>query len=46
VRQKLSEGRPATVGQASRMPGVTPAAISILIVHLKKRSLNAKARVA
>jgi tRNA uridine 5-carboxymethylaminomethyl modification enzyme len=37
VRQKLSQTRPATVGQASRIPGVTPAAISILLVHLKKR---------
>ena len=46
VRQKLAEARPVTVGQASRMPGVTPAAISILLVHLKKRSLKARARVA
>ena len=30
---------PATVGQAGRIPGVTPAAVSILLVHLKKRSL-------
>jgi tRNA uridine 5-carboxymethylaminomethyl modification enzyme len=36
VRQKLSDLRPATLGQASRVPGVTPAAISILIVHLKR----------
>jgi tRNA uridine 5-carboxymethylaminomethyl modification enzyme len=46
VRQKLAEARPATVGQASRMPGLTPAAISILLVHLKKRSLKDRARVA
>jgi tRNA uridine 5-carboxymethylaminomethyl modification enzyme len=46
VRQKLAEARPATVGQASRTPGVTPAAISILLVHLKKRSLKDRARVA
>jgi len=45
VRQKLAEARPATVGQASRMPGVTPAAISILLVHLKKRSMKDRARV-
>ena len=38
VRQKLSEQRPETVGQASRISGVTPAAISLLLVHLKKRS--------
>ena len=37
VRQKLAAARPATVGQASRVPGVTPAAISILLVHLKRR---------
>ncbi|MDP1605313.1 MAG: tRNA uridine-5-carboxymethylaminomethyl(34) synthesis enzyme MnmG [Rhodocyclaceae bacterium] len=36
VRQKLAQQRPQTVGQASRMQGVTPAAISILLVHLKK----------
>jgi tRNA uridine 5-carboxymethylaminomethyl modification enzyme len=46
VRQKLGEARPATVGQASRVPGVTPAAISLLLVHLKKRTLKDKARVA
>ena len=37
VRQKLSRHRPATLGQASRVSGVTPAAISLLLVHLKKR---------
>jgi tRNA uridine 5-carboxymethylaminomethyl modification enzyme len=36
VRQKLLETRPATIGQASRVPGVTPAALSILVVHLKR----------
>ena len=36
VRQTLSRLRPATLGQASRMSGVTPAAISLLLVHLKK----------
>ncbi|HVY81689.1 MAG TPA: tRNA uridine-5-carboxymethylaminomethyl(34) synthesis enzyme MnmG [Steroidobacteraceae bacterium] len=46
VRQKLAEVQPATVGQAARIPGVTPAAISILLVHLKKRSLAAHTRVA
>ncbi|MDH3713334.1 MAG: tRNA uridine-5-carboxymethylaminomethyl(34) synthesis enzyme MnmG [Gammaproteobacteria bacterium] len=38
VMQKLTEQRPATIGQASRIPGITPAAISLLLVHLKKRS--------
>lgn len=36
VRQKLTEHRPETIGQASRIPGVTPAALSLLMVHLKK----------
>jgi len=38
VRQKLSAVQPETLGQAARIPGVTPAAISLLLVHLKKRS--------
>ena len=38
VRQKLSEQRPDTIGQASRIPGITPAAISLLLVHLKKNA--------
>ena len=37
VRQRLSQHRPQTLGQASRVPGVTPAAVSLLLVHLKKR---------
>jgi tRNA uridine 5-carboxymethylaminomethyl modification enzyme len=40
VRQKLQRQRPATLGQASRISGVTPAAISLLLVHLKKRRLG------
>jgi len=36
VRQKLTDHRPETIGQAGRIPGVTPAAISLLMVHLKK----------
>jgi tRNA uridine 5-carboxymethylaminomethyl modification enzyme len=36
VRQKLSAQRPETVGQASRISGITPAAISLLLVHLKR----------
>ena len=43
VRQKLAEQRPGTIGQASRISGVTPAAISLLLVHLKKRSLRMSA---
>jgi tRNA uridine 5-carboxymethylaminomethyl modification enzyme len=41
VRARLEEYRPGTVGQASRVPGVTPAAVTLLLVHLKKRSLVA-----
>lgn len=37
IRGKLEDIRPATLGQASRIPGVTPAAISLLMIHLKKR---------
>ena len=36
ARQKLTEQKPATIGQASRIPGITPATISILMVYLKK----------
>jgi tRNA uridine 5-carboxymethylaminomethyl modification enzyme len=41
VRQKLNKHKPATLGQAGRISGVTPAAVSLLLVHLKKRSLKA-----
>ncbi len=37
VRQKLQAQRPETLGQASRISGVTPAAVSLLLVHIKKR---------
>ncbi len=37
VREKLARVRPATLGQAARIPGVTPAAVSLLLVHLKRR---------
>jgi tRNA uridine 5-carboxymethylaminomethyl modification enzyme len=40
VRQKLERHRPQTVGQASRISGVTPAAVSLLLVYLKKRRLE------
>jgi tRNA uridine 5-carboxymethylaminomethyl modification enzyme len=46
VRQRLAEIQPTTLGQAARVPGVTPAAISILLVHLKKRGLAGRTRVA
>jgi tRNA uridine 5-carboxymethylaminomethyl modification enzyme len=37
VRQRLAQHQPATLGQAARIPGVTPAAVSLLLVHLKRR---------
>jgi tRNA uridine 5-carboxymethylaminomethyl modification enzyme len=37
VRQKLATHRPETLGQASRISGITPAAIALLLVHLKRR---------
>ena len=42
VREKLEGHRPASVGQAARIAGVTPAAVSLLLVHLKKRALSAR----
>ena len=38
VRQKLIQRKPATLGAAARVPGVTPAAVAILLVHLKRRA--------
>ncbi len=46
VSEKLARIRPQTVGQAARIPGMTPAAISILLVHLKKRKLLAERKQA
>jgi len=40
-RQKLARLRPLTLGQAARVPGVTPTAISLLLIHLKKRGAAA-----
>ena len=40
VRQKLTQHRPQTLGQAARISGVTPAAISLLLVHLKKKRVK------
>ena len=36
VQQKLNTHKPETIGQASRISGMTPAAISLLVVHLKR----------
>ncbi|HEX5126386.1 MAG TPA: tRNA uridine-5-carboxymethylaminomethyl(34) synthesis enzyme MnmG, partial [Rhodocyclaceae bacterium] len=46
VQQKLNQHRPETVGQASRIQGMTPAAISLLLVTLKKGELIARAEQA
>ncbi|WP_417553249.1 tRNA uridine-5-carboxymethylaminomethyl(34) synthesis enzyme MnmG [Marinomonas fungiae] len=42
VKQKLTQARPATLAAASRIQGVTPAAVSLLLVHLKKRAMSSK----
>ena len=44
--QKLSDHRPQTIGQASRIPGITPAAISLLLVNLKKHKSSEAAGVS
>ncbi|MBA2777848.1 tRNA uridine-5-carboxymethylaminomethyl(34) synthesis enzyme MnmG [Billgrantia kenyensis] len=46
IRQKLADARPDTLAQASRISGVTPAAVSILLIHLKKRRLLDDTKVA
>ena len=43
ARQKLVAARPATLGQASRLEGMTPSAVSLILVHLKKRQLQRSA---
>jgi tRNA uridine 5-carboxymethylaminomethyl modification enzyme len=40
AQQRLNQHRPQTIGQASRIQGITPAAISLLLVHLKRKSLT------
>jgi len=43
ARQRLVAARPATLGQASRLEGMTPSAVSLILVHLKKRQLKKSA---
>jgi tRNA uridine 5-carboxymethylaminomethyl modification enzyme len=44
LKQKLLEAKPENIGRASRIPGITPAAISLLLIYLKKhRAINRKA---
>lgn len=46
VRQKLNQQRPETLGQAARISGITPAAISLLLVHLKRGGAGATSATA
>ena len=46
VAEKLTRIKPETIGQAARIPGMTPAAVSILLVHLKKRKLIENRKLA
>ena len=43
ARQKLLAARPTTLGQASRLEGMTPSAVSLILIHLKKRQLKKSA---
>jgi tRNA uridine 5-carboxymethylaminomethyl modification enzyme len=42
ARQKLGAARPRTIGQAARMDGITPAALTLLVAHLKRRARGVK----
>ena len=46
LKQKLSQAKPDTLARAARIPGVTPAAVSLLLVYLKKRGLIDKQLIA
>jgi tRNA uridine 5-carboxymethylaminomethyl modification enzyme len=46
IKQKLSEQRPNNLGRAGRIAGVTPAAVSLLLVYLKKRGLLKKVKLS
>lgn len=46
VQQKLNQHKPETLGQAARISGITPAAISLLLVHVKRRSLEQEKKTA
>jgi len=43
ARERLVTARPITLGQASRLEGMTPSAVSLLLIHLKKRQLKKSA---
>jgi tRNA uridine 5-carboxymethylaminomethyl modification enzyme len=42
AREKLQASRPETLGQAARIPGITPAAVSLLLIHMKKHGRLAR----
>jgi tRNA uridine 5-carboxymethylaminomethyl modification enzyme len=42
VKQKLTDVRPETLARAARIPGVTPAAVSLLLIYLKKKTASTK----
>jgi len=44
VQEKLNAAKPDTIGQAARISGITPAAISLLLVHLKRSATSVDAR--
>lgn len=46
VCDKLNQQQPSTLGRASRIPGVTPAAVSLLLVHMKRRSISEAQRIS
>jgi tRNA uridine 5-carboxymethylaminomethyl modification enzyme len=46
ARQKLAKHRPETLGQASRISGITPASISLLLIHLKKGGFKGFAKTS
>lgn len=46
IKQKLNVSKPRTLGSASRIPGVTPSAISILLIYMKKNGLLEKIKIA
>ena len=46
VKQKLTDTRPQTLGSASRIPGVTPAAVSLLMIMMKKNGLLGRIKIA
>jgi tRNA uridine 5-carboxymethylaminomethyl modification enzyme len=46
LKQKLSQSKPGNVGRAARIPGMTPAAISLLLVYAKKHGQSYHSKIA